>query len=107
MFCHLQKMDYPNFDPDDHDMTAVIQAEMEEGADFFSFLRVRKAFHNRPAELVYTPTSKPTTAKQMGSPCRFRPTGFHSKAGDAGSHSPRVDTCEELNRKQIPLEGGE
>ena len=28
-------MDCPNFDPDDHNMTAVIQAEMEEGLTFF------------------------------------------------------------------------
>ena len=37
-------MDCPNFDPDDHNMTAVIQDEMEEGADFFFLFKSKKSF---------------------------------------------------------------
>ena len=49
MFCHLQMMDCPNFDPDDHNMTAVIQDEMEEGADFFFLFKSKKSFPQSPS----------------------------------------------------------
>ena len=42
-------MDCPNFDPDDHNMTAVIQDEMEEGADFFFLFKSKKSFPQSPS----------------------------------------------------------